>query len=81
MFNTLKLKTYRKSKIGWHKIMKCKKDISFLVIVILKMHFKKENQMWLKFGWVIELKNFTVPGYFFISYFLYITVIIIIFFK
>jgi hypothetical protein len=32
--------------------MKCNKDISFLVIVIRKMHFKKENQMWFKFGWV-----------------------------
>jgi hypothetical protein len=56
--------------------MKCNKDISFLVIVIRKLHFKKENQMWLDFGWVIELRNFTVPGYFFISYFLFITVII-----
>jgi hypothetical protein len=47
------------------KIMKCNKDLYFLVIVIRKLLFKKENQMGLKFGWVIELRNFTVPRYFF----------------
>ncbi len=40
--------------------MKCNKNIVFLVIVIRKLHFKKENQLWSKFGWVVELKTFTV---------------------
>ncbi len=40
--------------------MKYNKNIAFQVIVISKQHFKKENQLSSKFGWVVELRNFTV---------------------
>jgi hypothetical protein len=32
----------------------------FLVTVIRKLHFKKKNQLWSIFGWVIEVRSYTV---------------------
>jgi hypothetical protein len=40
--------------------MKCNTNIAFLVIVIRKMHFKKKMQLWSMFGWVVDLRTFTV---------------------
>ncbi len=45
--------------------MKCNKNIAFLVLVICKLHFEKENQLWSKFGWVVELRTFAERPHFF----------------
>jgi hypothetical protein len=31
------------------------KKFNIVIIVIVKEHFKKENQLWSKFGWAVEL--------------------------
>jgi hypothetical protein len=39
--------------------MKYNKNIAFLVIVIRKLHFFK-NQLWWQFGSVVELRTFKI---------------------